>query len=145
MLDRNKATIRRIREEIVPSHNLAALDLLYTQDYVYHGPGILGEVKGQSAFRQVAAPFIEAMPDIRERVVDQIAEGNNVATRFTGNGTHKGDLMGMPGTGAQVRWSGIVISRFTADGKIAEEWVEADSLNFATQLGAVLQMPGRKE
>lgn len=145
MSDRNKATIRRIREELLSPHNLAALDPLYTQDYVYHGIPMVGDVKGQSAFRQVAAPFIEAIPDLQEKVVNQIAEGNQVATRLTGNGTHRGALMGMPGTGTQVRWSAIVISRFTADGKVAEEWGEFDALSFATQLGAVLQTPGGKK
>lgn len=142
MSDRNKATIRRVREELLSSHNLAPLDSLYADDYVYHGPPMLGDVRGQSAFRQVAAPFIEGVPDLREQVVDQIAEGDRVATRLIGGGTHTGTLMGVAGSGKPMTWSAIVISRFTEDGTIAEEWVEFDFLNVVTQIGAALQMPG---
>jgi predicted ester cyclase len=105
---------------------------------------MLGDVPGQSAFRHIAASFLEGIPDLRETVVDQIGEGDRVATRLTGSGTHRGPLMGIAGSGALVRWSAVVISRFAADGRVAEEWVEADFLSFATQLGAVLQTPARQ-
>jgi steroid delta-isomerase-like uncharacterized protein len=141
MLDQNKATIRRIREELVPAHNLAALDELYTEDYVYHGIPMLGERKGRSAFRDMMAGFLAALPDLRENVSEQVAENDRVVTLLVGSGTHSGPLLGIPGTGRRINWSGVVISRFATDGRIAEEWVEFDALSLLQQLGAVLQMP----
>lgn len=44
--------------------------------------------------------------------------------------------MGAAPTGKEIAWTGIVMSRFE-NGKIAEEWIEADSLGFLQQLGVV--------
>ena len=142
MSEQNKAVIRRLREEILSSHDLSKLDGLYADDYVYHGPPMIGDVKGRDAFRQLATGFIAGIPDFRERVVDQIGEGDRVATRLAGGGTHRGTLMGVPGTGKPMTWTATVVSRF-AHGKIAEEWVEFDLLSFLQQLGATLQMPAK--
>ena len=44
--------------------------------------------------------------------------------------------MGVAPTGKQVTVTGITISRI-ADGKIAEEWTNWDTLGMLTQLGAI--------
>jgi predicted ester cyclase len=44
--------------------------------------------------------------------------------------------MGIPATGVQVILSAIEIFRL-ADGKIAEQWVEADNLGSLQQLGVI--------
>ena len=139
MSDKNKALIRRIREEILPSNDLSQLDALYTDDYVWHRT-LQGDARGPAAYRQACAEFLAGIPDCREKVMDQIAEGDMVVTRFVGSGTHTGFLYGIPGTGREIKWTGIMITRFS-DGKIAEEWVEGDSFAFMRQLGASLQMP----
>jgi predicted ester cyclase len=65
-----------------------------------------------------------------------IAEGDKVVQRWTFRGTHQGEFMGIPATGVQVILSAIEIFRL-ADGKIAEQWVEADNLGSLQQLGVI--------
>jgi predicted ester cyclase len=51
-------------------------------------------------------------------------------------GTHQGDLFGIPPTGKQATFTGLVISRM-AGGQIAEEWEHFDQLGLLQQLGVV--------
>ena len=51
-------------------------------------------------------------------------------------GTHRGELMGVPPTGKAVSVPAILIYRI-ANGKIAEFWMNADTLGLLQQLGAV--------
>ena len=46
MSEQNKKTIRIVREE-APT-NLSVLNGLYTNDYVYHGIPLLGDLKGDA-------------------------------------------------------------------------------------------------
>ena len=131
--DEKKNIVRRIREEIIPSKNLSQLDGLYTDDYIYHGIPLIGDLTGVSAFKQLISSFSVGMPDGSERVADQIAEGDTVVTRLTGTGTHTGELMGVPASGKRIKFTAIIITRFS-DGKIAEEWAEFDALSFSQQL-----------
>ena len=71
----------------------------------------------------------------------QFGEGNMVATRWTGRGTHTGELMGIPPTGKQVTVVGITISR-VEDGKVVEEWTNWDTLGMLQQLGVVPELAG---
>ena len=137
MSEQNKRTIRIVREE-APT-NLSVLDELYTDDYVYHGIPLLGDLKGPDAFKAMFAGFIHAITDFREEVVDQIAEGDKVVTRLSGSGRHTGEVLGAVPAGKELKWSAVIISRFV-DGKIAEEWVEFDALSFLQQLGVVPEL-----
>ena len=59
--------------------------------------------------------------------------------RFVSNtltGTHEGDLMGIPATGKQLKFHGMVLSRFE-EGKIIEEWEILDMLSMFQPLGVV--------
>ena len=67
---------------------------------------------------------------------DEVAEGDKVVTRYTTRGTQLGSFMGMPPTGKYVTVTGIAIARF-ANGKVVEEWGNADDLGLLQQLGVV--------
>jgi steroid delta-isomerase-like uncharacterized protein len=77
-----------------------------------------------------------AFPDCRMTVEDVVAEGDQVAYRWTFSGTHRGELRGIAATGKRVSISGINVDRI-AHGKIAEHWSQADVLGLLQQLGAV--------
>jgi predicted ester cyclase len=72
-----------------------------------------------------------------------IAEGDNVAARFTAHGIHKGDFMGLPITGKPITMTGIEIFRIK-DGKIVELWGEANLLGLMEQLRN-LSSPGNQD
>ena len=135
MSEANKRTIRVVREEAMRKGKLDRLAGLYTDDYVYHGIPMLGDLRGPTAFKDLIAGFIDAVSGFQEAVEDQVAEGDKVVTRISGRGTHTGELMGAPPSGNQLKWTAIIISRFV-DGKIAEEWAEFDALSFSQQLSA---------
>lgn len=135
MSEANKRTIRVVREEGMRNGKLDKLDGLYTESYVYHGIPMLGDLRGPTAFKELARGFIDAVSGFRETVEDQIAEGDKVVTRISGGGKHTGELMGAAPSGNELRWTAIIISRFV-NGKIAEEWAEFDALSFSQQLRA---------
>ena len=70
------------------------------------------------------------------RVEDIFSAGDRVVTRWTGIGTHVGELMGIPATDRSFEVEAITIHRI-ADGKIAEEWTVWDALGLLQQIGAV--------
>ena len=80
--------------------------------------------------------FRSAIPDLRVVVEDIIAEGDKVAVRYTLEGTHEGELFGVPPTGKRVSIKSISVER-VSDGKIIEHWRVTDSLDMMQQLGAI--------
>jgi molybdate transport system substrate-binding protein len=67
---------------------------------------------------------------------DVLAAGDQVATRFSLQGMHRGELMGIAATGRSVTLPGITILRF-ANGKCVERWSQADFFAVMVQIGAV--------
>jgi steroid delta-isomerase-like uncharacterized protein len=134
MSERNKTIARKVFEDIQSQRKLALIDELMAGDYVGHTPP--NDIHGPEGARQFEAMLHEAFPDYRVTVEDQIAEGDEVATRWTARGTHKGKFQGMPPTGKQITMSGITIFRI-ANGKLVEGWNKPDLLGMLQQLGAV--------
>jgi hypothetical protein len=62
-----------------------------------------------------------------------VAEDDKVLVRWSATGTQTGELMGVPPTGKQVRFSGIEAIR-VVDDQAVEEWEELDRLGLMTQL-----------
>src|SRR5919201_2483348 len=138
--EENKALVRRLYEECNKGKEagIAVLDELVAPDYVWHGapPSVSPDRAG---WRQLRTAFYTAFPDLHATVEDLIAEGDKVAYRITGRGTHQGEFMGIPPTGKQIRWTGIEIDRIK-DGKVVESWPNADNLGLMQQLGVIPQM-----
>ncbi len=133
MSEENKALLRRWVEEGFNKGNLALLDELYA-DCVYHSPAT-GELKGE-ALKRFVASVRAAFPDGQMTIEDQVAEGDQVVTRWSFVGTHQGEMMGIVPTGKRVTMSGMVIDRIV-EGKIVEEREEWDALGMMQQLGAM--------
>ena len=84
--------------------------------------------------------FVAAFPDIHLEINDLVAEGNKLVTSWTAQGTHQGELMGIPPTGNSVTVSGIAIDRFE-NGQSVEHWELFDQMGLMQQLG-VIPAPG---
>jgi steroid delta-isomerase-like uncharacterized protein len=136
--DENKAIVRRFLKELFEGGDLGLADEVFAPYYVLHDSAVPGEVRGPEGMKQYMSMYRSAYPDTNFTIEDQIAEGNEMVTRWTGRGTHQGELMGIPPTGAQVTVSGIEFDRVSG-GKIEETWVSYDALGMMQQLGVVPQ------
>ncbi|HWZ20624.1 MAG TPA: ester cyclase [Ktedonobacteraceae bacterium] len=141
LAEANKALASRFYEEGWNQGNLAVFDELLASNHVLHDPGFPEAIRGLEGFKQYYASYGSAFPGNQLTVEDYIAEGDTVVSRWTGRGTHEGDLMGIAPTGKQVTVTGISIQRI-ANGKIVEEWSNYDMLGMLQQLG-VAPMPGQ--
>lgn len=112
------------------------------EDYLqFYDPGVTvhgipGVQPGLQSVREFYQGLWAALPGCQISIDDLLAEGDQVVCRFTLRGTHRGELMGVPGTGKDVEIAGITILRF-ADGKCVERWNQADFLGLLRQIGAV--------
>jgi steroid delta-isomerase-like uncharacterized protein len=127
--EQNKIIAHQHYENIA---DLQAAFALVSPDVVFHAmPGLPPTYEG---WYQAHTMFLTAFPDIKINIEDEIGEGDKVVTRWTFQGTHQGELMGMPATGKRVSVSGISTDRI-ANGKVVEHWAELDMLGLMQQLG----------
>lgn len=134
--EENKVLIRRWVDEGMNGGRLAVIEELFDPEVVFHDP-LAGDFHGiQDGPKRSITTFRTAFPDIRFAIEDLITEDDKVVTRWTAQGTHQGEFLGIESTGKRVRFGGIYIYR-VSDGKIAELWVSLDLL------GPVLQLGGR--
>ena len=137
MSEENKVLTRR-SWLIVAEGNLDTLEdalaEVYAEDIVLHEPD--EDVRGVEGLKQFVSMIRSAIPDLHITLEDDIAEGDKVVSRWSAQGTHQGELMGIAPTGNQVMITGITIHRIK-EGKIVEEWENWDALGLMQQIGAV--------
>ncbi len=138
--EENKAIVRRFFEEGPSKGNLSIADELLSPDFALHVP--LPASSGIEGINEVITACRAAFEHLNITVEDMIAEGNDVAARFTARGIHKGNFMGLPATGKPITMTGIEIFRIK-DGKIIELWGEANLLGLMQQLG-IIPVPGNQ-
>ena len=133
----NKAVARRFLEEVFGQGKLAVADEIVALDHVDRGPGTLpGLPHGPEGSKMLVMVYRNAIPDIHFTIDEQIAEGDKVVTRWTGHGTHKGELAGIPATGKSATVTGIGVDRIV-NGKIVESWGLFDQFGMLQKLGVI--------
>ena len=138
--EENKVVARHSFEEVMNNVNLAVIDEVFSPNYVLHAPS--GPVHGLEGFKQFVLGYRSAFPDARYAIEEMIADQDKVVTRWSGTGTHLGELMGIPPTGKRATVTGISIGRYEG-GKFVEEWLNFDALGMLQQLG-VISTPGQE-
>ena len=137
MREENKAIARRFLDELWNQSNFGFVDQLLASDYDGHSSTVIRGPEGTMAF---VPRLRNAFPDFQFSILGQIAEGDEVATRWTIRGTHTGEFQGVPPSGKPIEMTGITIFRI-ANGKLIEGWTNEDLLGLLQQLGAV-PVPG---
>ena len=135
--EESKAIVRRFWG-VWEKGNIDLVDELLAPDYINHTPASPDQPTGPEGVKGVVAMFRSAMPDLRVVVEDMIAEGDKVAARYTLEGTHAGELFGIPPTGKRLSVKSISVERVSG-GKIREHWRITDSLDMMQQLGVMEQ------
>ena len=122
MIEHNKATVRRLIEEVLNGGRLEVIDELYAPELA-------------PTARRWITPFRASFPDVRMEVVELIGEGDMVVGRFTCSATHLGAWLGHAPTGRRFeRVDEVSIFRLR-DGRIIHMWSLEDTLGRLEQLG----------
>jgi predicted ester cyclase len=130
--EENKVLVRRFVEEFWNGGNMTTVDELMAPDAEIHMP--TGEMVDLEGLKGFAVTFREAFPDWHSTFDELVAEGDTVAERWTGRGTHQGELQGIPPTGRRVEVPGSVFYRIVG-GTIVEFRGQLDMLSLMQQLG----------
>ncbi|MDQ3657461.1 MAG: ester cyclase [Chloroflexota bacterium] len=134
-LESNKTLVRRWYDEFVNEHDVDVLDNLLAPGFASH---FLSDAPGRTRdeLKEIDGRMFASFPDLRIAVDDMVAEGDRVAVRYSSQGTHRGDALGVPATGQAAEGTGMDFFRI-ADGKLAERWAELDFTGLLVQIGAV--------
>jgi ketosteroid isomerase-like protein len=120
--EHNKATIRRLIEEVLNGGHLELIDELYAPELA-------------PAAKRWIGPFRASFPDVHMEIIELIAEDDTVVGRFTCSATHLGPWLGHAPTGRRFeRVDEVSIFRLR-DGKIIQVWSLEDTLGRLQQLG----------
>ena len=124
VIARNKATARRVFEEAWDNANYNALNDLFVQDVqIFHQRMYLTKTIAETI--PAVKAYHAAIPDLKMRIDQQVAEGNTVVNILTLHGTHTGEPFKtgpkvFEPNGKKVTQKRIIVHQFNDDGKIVE-------------------------
>ena len=101
---RNKALMRRVYEEMWNNSDL------HVAREIFQRP------EGVEKFM---SQFLQSFPDLQHTIDDMLAEADQIAVRFSADGTHRDEWLGFAPTGKSIHYTGVTWARI-ADGKIIE-------------------------
>ncbi len=129
--EKNKQIARSFFEEVLDQGRFDLYAESHAKDFVAHGENRDGTLDDDMA---AAREERKALPDMRVKVNQILADRDLVAVYWNVSGTNTQAGMGFPATGKKIKIDGMTIFRFKA-GKISEEWSVWDMLSVMRQLG----------
>ena len=124
-----KQVVERLVDEVMNRGDLDALEDVYS-------------ARLAPAARKWVEPFLASFSDVEMRIVEMVAEGENVMARFTCSGTHTGVWMGHAPTGRRFNRVAEVYSFRVVDGRITRAWGLEDVVDRLRQLGISVEPRG---
>jgi steroid delta-isomerase-like uncharacterized protein len=131
-LEHNKAFVCAVLDAAFNHGDLDVLNRHFSPDATIHDPQV--ELRGSAELRGGVARLRLAFPDFRFDIDDILAEGDRIAIRYRGMGTHQSEFLGVPATGRHTEYSGMLMLELR-DGKIVQFWAQPDQLGLLKQLG----------
>jgi predicted ester cyclase len=110
---------------------MAVIDEIFATNIVLHSADGR-DIRGLKDHKQMFGEMFDAFPDGHMTLDDMLAEGDNVAIRYTTTGTHNGEYMGILPTHKTVTISMIEIDHIVG-GKFVEAWARTDTMSVKQQ------------
>jgi predicted ester cyclase len=89
---------------------------------------------GADGWKATVAYLRGVFPDLTTTIEAIVESGDLVAVRTVSRGVHKGELLGVPGTGRQIEFRASDFHQLV-DGRIVRSWHLEDYFGIANQLG----------
>ena len=124
--EENKVLARRFLEAQAKA-DIETLEELMAANFVDRSV-LPGQGSSREDYKRSVLEMHSTFSNSSFSVESQIAEGDVVASRFTGSSVHTGAFLGVDPTGEEKAYTGMTFHRIVA-GKIAEEWGESDFLS----------------
>jgi len=136
---KNKQFIQEAIEQFFNRHDLTAPDRIYDPGFVQHNAKVaaMTAAQGMTNLEGVKSFFsmlFTAFPDYRVEIEHIMAEEDQVFLVCNWFGTHRGEFMGVPATGKQIRVRTAEVLTI-ANGKIVAHWDVEDQTEMMIQLG----------
>jgi steroid delta-isomerase-like uncharacterized protein len=127
--------VRRFWEQAFNQRDLEALDGMFADGYVNHAalPGTPPGPEGQALLMQ---RLWTAFPDARFTIEHLARDGDTVICVGTMEGTHEGELLGVPASGKRVRWRMCHLMDTDGEGRAVSHRAIRDDLGLFRQMGA---------
>jgi predicted ester cyclase len=119
----NATNAKRALERVCSGAGLDPSSRYYSPQFVDHVNNL--KFHGLAGTEQSVNLYKSVLSDLEVTVVEQVVDGDRVASRFVVTGENRG---------RRVRFNGITISRFE-NGLIVEDWSVTDTLGMLRQLG----------
>jgi steroid delta-isomerase-like uncharacterized protein len=132
MIEKYKAIAKYLSLKVVNEKDYTPIEEYLTEDYVYHGLGGMMS-KTPQGFMEAIKGFHAAIPDLKSEIIDMVGEGDRLVLRFNFTGTHQGEFLGFPASGANLHFEGMIMRRFEGE-KVAEDW---DYFDFPTVVSQI--------
>jgi steroid delta-isomerase-like uncharacterized protein len=131
-----EANIELVRAgfEALNAGDLDACVALASPDLIINLAELPEPLHGREIWREGAAMFRRAFPDLHAEIEDIFGAGDRVAVRVRMHGTHTGDYLGIPATGRPVSYVSHEFYRVEGE-HIAEEWICSDMAGLLRQIG----------
>lgn len=102
------------------SKNKALMKRIYDEMWNQGKPSLAGELFAQpEGVERFVSQFLGSFPDLQHTVEGMIAEGDEVAVRFSARGTHAGQWLEFAPSGKSIHYTGVTLARIAGD-KIVE-------------------------
>jgi steroid delta-isomerase-like uncharacterized protein len=134
LAESNVKIVNQLVEGVFNQHNADKLGDFFAKNGKWHG-GILGTVEGVENMIGLFRGVFAAIPDLHLTVQEVVSQGDTVVVRVVVEGTHKGNLLGVPASGKHLRWDGVDLYKL-ANGKVTDDWAGDDWLAIMVQSGA---------
>ena len=128
---RNKAVARSFFEDVLDKGKLEDYAKSHAPDFIAHSGNRPASLEEDMA---AAREQRKALPDMRVKVNQIVAEGDLVSVYWTATGTNTAAGWGIPATGKSVTTHGMTLFRFEG-GLIREEWSIVNMYSIMEQLG----------
>lgn len=133
--EQNKAVVRRFFEAF-EAEDEAGMKAVLSPDLVAHTHGKAGPQTREEMLQGIKG-WNATFSDTRFEILEQVAEGDTVATRMVFHSIHsRGEFQGIPPTGKKIKMDGVTFER-VKDGKIVERRVISDWMLAMQQLGLI--------
>jgi len=129
-----EAVVRRFYDEMCSGRRNDLAAELFSADHVLYDPQV--PVPNGPAGMVAAVSTYQNGVDGHWAIEELFGAGDKVVVRWTGSGTHNGELNGMAPTGRPIRVDAITVHT-VRDGKICETREVWDTLGMLIQLGAI--------